>query len=58
MPNPVPPPVNGETYCVIICIPGPLDKAKYMAFNTEVKALAEKNQGKVTQAKVESSQKK
>lgn len=54
MPNPVPPPATDEMYCVIICIPGPLNKDQYTNFNKEVKVLADKyNHGKVTEAKVE-----
>ena len=58
MPNPVPPPANDETYCVIICIPGPLTKDQYIQFNNQVKALAQNfTGGKVTEAKVTQSKK-
>ena len=58
MPNPVPPPVHDEKYCVIICIPGPLTKDQYKDFNNDVKALAQKYTGRVVEAKVSESKKK
>jgi hypothetical protein len=58
MPNPVPPPVQNETYCVIICVPGPLTKDQYTHFNNEVKALSLKYSGRVIEAKLKDAAKK